>query len=66
MYQLVLNIAILFLLLSQINVVAKRSLVMISPIIGLSNVFEHCILRRFQSLFSTSKNQFGFKKRNLL
>jgi len=32
----------------------------ISPVI--SKVFEHCILKRFQSLFSTSKNQFGFKK----
>ena len=32
----------------------------ISPII--SKVFEHCVLKRFQSLFSTSKNQFGFKK----
>jgi len=32
----------------------------ISPII--SKVFEHCILNRFQSLFTTSRSQFGFKK----
>jgi len=25
-------------------------------------VFEHCILKRFESLFVTSKNQLGFKK----
>ena len=32
----------------------------ISPI--LSKTFEHCILDRFQSFFTTSTNQFGFKK----
>ena len=32
----------------------------ISPI--LSKVFEHCILKRFQSLFATSRSQIGFKK----
>ena len=32
----------------------------ISPII--SKVFEHCFLRRFQSLLATSSNQFGFKQ----
>ena len=32
----------------------------ISPI--LSKTFEHCILDRFQSFFTTSNNQFGFKK----
>ena len=32
----------------------------ISPII--SKVFEHCILKRFQSLFTTSRSQFGLKK----
>jgi len=33
----------------------------ISPV--LSKVFEHCVLRRFESYFVTSDNQFGFKKR---
>ena len=32
----------------------------ISPVI--SKIFEHCILNRFESLFITSDNQFGFKK----
>jgi len=32
----------------------------ISPI--LSKVFEHCILKRFDTLLVTSDNQFGFKK----
>ena len=32
----------------------------ISPVI--SKVFEHCVLRRFESYFVTSDNQFGFKK----
>jgi hypothetical protein len=32
----------------------------ISPII--SKIFEHCILDRFGSFFTTSDNQFGFKK----
>jgi len=32
----------------------------ISPV--LSKVFEHCVLKRFQSHFYTSDNQFGFKK----
>lgn len=32
----------------------------ISPVI--SKLFEHCVLRRFESYFVTSDNQFGFKK----
>jgi len=32
----------------------------ISPVI--SKIFEHCILRRFNSYFVSSDNQFGFKK----
>ena len=32
----------------------------ISPV--LAKTFEHCILVRFASFFSTSPNQFGFKK----
>ena len=34
--------------------------VAISPV--LSNVFEYCILEKFQSVFVTEDNQFGFKK----
>jgi len=33
----------------------------ISPV--LAKTFEHCIIDRFASFFSTSPNQFGFKKR---
>ena len=32
----------------------------ISPVV--SKVLEHCILQRYESLFITSDNQFGFKK----
>ena len=32
----------------------------ISPVI--SKIFEHCILRRFNKYFTSSDNQFGFKK----
>ena len=28
----------------------------------ISNVCEHCRLKKFQSLFTTSRSQFGFKK----
>jgi len=34
----------------------------ISPV--MSKVFEHCVLRRFESYFVTSDNQFGFKKQS--
>ena len=34
----------------------------ISPV--LSKVLEHCILARYENLFTTSDNQFGFKKRS--
>jgi len=33
----------------------------ISPVV--SKVFEHCILERYEKFFTTSDNQFGFKKR---
>ena len=29
----------------------------------LAKTFEHCIIDRFASFFSTSPNQFGFKKK---
>jgi len=32
----------------------------ISPV--LSKVFEYCILEKFQSVFATEDNQFGFRK----
>ena len=35
--------------------------VSISPAV-MSKVSEHCVLRRFESYFVTSDNQFGFKK----
>ena len=35
----------------------------ISPVI--SKLFEYCFLDRFQSVFATESNQFGFKKGNL-
>ena len=34
----------------------------ISPVV--SKVFEHCILARYEKFFTTSDNQFGFKKRS--
>jgi len=34
----------------------------ISPII--SNVLEHCILERYEKFFTSSDNQFGFKKKS--
>ena len=34
----------------------------ISPV--LSKALKHCILERYNSLFATSDNQFGFKKRS--
>jgi len=57
--------AILFLFPNPVNAVITRSprrfqAIAISPII--SKVFEHCILKIFQSLFTTSRSQFGCKK----
>ena len=36
--------------------------IVISPVLGLSKVFEYCILEKFRSVFATEDNQFGFKK----
>jgi len=39
-----------------------RGISIICPV--MSKVFEHCVLRRFESYFVTSDNQFGFKKQS--
>jgi len=45
---------------SKRNVINDFRAIAISPV--LSKVFEYCILEKFQSVFATEENQFGFKK----
>ena len=44
------------------NTVDNYRSISISPAISI--IFEHCVLTKYSTLFETSSNQFGFKKKS--